>query len=110
MPPVDIGIHFPGIGSLARLKLRPEIARSMLLEAHKWTGKAACEDGIVDRVAEPEDMQNVAIEIARQWAPKAKAGVYGILRQELWGDAAREFQSISYLHSRSTVIGPKVKV
>lgn len=38
-PPVDLGLHFDGIGALPRMKLRPEIARKMLLEAHKWTGE-----------------------------------------------------------------------
>ena len=44
----------------------------MLLEAHRWTGKEALKDGIVDAVAEPEDMFNVAMELAQKWAPKAK--------------------------------------
>ncbi|PGH09168.1 hypothetical protein GX51_00922 [Blastomyces parvus] len=110
MPPVNIGVHFPGIGSLAHLKLRPEVARRMLLEAHKWTGKEALADGIVDQIAEPGDMLDAAIEIARKWAPKAKMGVYAVLRQELWGEAARIFQSISYVHHRRTVLPPKVKI
>ena len=74
MPPVNLGLHFDGIGSLPRLKLGPRVARKMLLEAHKWTGKEALEDGIVDVVAEPESMLDVAMELARKWAPKAKMG------------------------------------
>jgi Enoyl-CoA hydratase/carnithine racemase len=72
--PVNLGLHFDGIGSLPRLKLRPQIARKMLLEAHKWTGPEALEDGIVDAVAEPEEMLNVALELGAKWAPKAKMG------------------------------------
>jgi enoyl-CoA hydratase/carnithine racemase len=74
MPPVNLGLHFDGIGSLPRLKLGPRIARKMLLEAHRWTGKEALEDGIVDAVAEPEQMFDVAMELAQKWAPKAKMG------------------------------------
>ena len=74
MPPVDLGLHFDGIGSLPRLKLGPHVARKMLLEAHKWTGKEALDDGIVDAIAEPENMFDVALELARKWAPKAKMG------------------------------------
>jgi enoyl-CoA hydratase/carnithine racemase len=74
----------------------------MLLEAHKWTGEEAFVDGVVDAVAPPEKMFEVALELARKWAPKAKMGVYGILRSELYGDAARCFQKISYVHSRDT--------
>lgn len=74
MPPVNLGLHFDGIGALPRLKLRPQIAHKMLLEAHKWTGKEALEDGIVDAVAEPEQMLEAALELAAKWAPKAKMG------------------------------------
>lgn len=74
MPPVNLGLHFDGIGSLPRLKLRPQIARKMLLEAHKWTGKEAFEDGIVDAIAEPESMLDVALELGNKVAPKAKMG------------------------------------
>lgn len=74
MPPIDLGLHFDGIGALPRLKLGPRIARKMLLEAHKWTGKEALEDGIVDAVAEPDQMFDVALEMANKWAPKAKMG------------------------------------
>lgn len=74
MPPVNLGLHFDGIGSLPRLKLRPQIARKMLLEAHRWTAKEALADGVVDAIAGPEQMLDAALELARKWAPKAKMG------------------------------------
>lgn len=74
MPPVNLGLHFEGIGSLPRLKLRPQVARKMLLEAHKWTAEEALQDGIVDAIAEPDRMLDEALEIAAKWAPKAKMG------------------------------------
>lgn len=74
MPPVNLGLHFEGIGSLPRLKLRPQVARKMLLEAHKWTAQEALQDGIVDAIAEPDRMLDEALEIAAKWAPKAKMG------------------------------------
>lgn len=100
MPPVNLGLHFPGIGALPRTKLRPQVARAMLLEAKRWTGKEALEDGIVDAIAEPEKMFDVALELARQWAPKAKMGVYSALRNELYGEAGRAFREISYVHGK----------
>jgi enoyl-CoA hydratase/carnithine racemase len=99
---VNLGLHFEGIGSLPRLKLAPKIARKMLLEAHKWTGEEALADGIVDFVAPPEEMFDVAFKLAEKWAPKAKMGVYGVLRNELWGEASKKLQRISYVHSRQT--------
>jgi enoyl-CoA hydratase/carnithine racemase len=101
-PPVNLGMHFEGMGSLLRLKLSPVAARKMLLEAHKWTGEEALRDGIVDEIAPPDKMFEVALSLARTWAPKAKAGVYGVLRSELYGEADLKFQSISYVHSRRT--------
>ncbi|KAL4925369.1 enoyl-CoA hydratase/isomerase family protein [Aspergillus undulatus] len=110
MPPVDLGLHFDGIGSLPRLKLRPDIAAKMLLEAHRWTGKEALRDGIVHAVAQPEEMLEVALEMGRKWAPKAKMGVYAALRTELWGEAVKKFQRISYVHGRSTSAPAKAKI
>lgn len=102
MPPVDLGLHFHGIGALPRLKTRPQTARKILLEAHRFTGKEALEHGIVDEIAEPEEMFDVAMEMAQKWAPKAKGGVYGVLRHELYGEALDKFQSISFVHGRPT--------
>ena len=107
---MDLGLHFDGIGALPRLKLRPQVARQMLLEAHRWTGKAAFMDGIVDVIAPPERMQDEAIELAEKWAPKAKNGVFGVLRLELYGEAMDTFKRISYVRSRATVERPKAKI
>lgn len=110
MPPVNLGLHFPGIGTLPRLKLHPQIARKMLLEAHRWTGKEALKDGIVDAIAEPDKMFDVAMELARTWAPKAKMDVYSTLRQELYGEAARSFREISYNYGRKPDAPAKAKI
>ena len=110
MPPVNLGLHFPGIGTLPRLKVQPQIARKMLLEAHRWTGKEALEDGIVDLVAEPGVMLDVALEKARAVQGKAKMGVYSLLRNELWGEAAEKIRSICYVHGRRTTAPAKAKI
>jgi enoyl-CoA hydratase/carnithine racemase len=95
-------MHFEGMGILLNLKLSPKIARKMLLQAHKWTGKEALADGVVDKIAPPDKMLEAAMSIARKWAPKAKAGVYGVLRHELYGEASKAFALISHVHSRET--------
>lgn len=110
MPPINLGLHFPGIGTLPRLKLQPQVARKLLLEAHRWTGKEALKDGIVDAAAEPDKMFDVAMELAKQWAPKAKMGVYSLLRNELYGEAGKAFREISYVHGRSTGNPAKAKI
>ncbi|KAL1625914.1 hypothetical protein SLS56_007153 [Neofusicoccum ribis] len=102
MPPVDLGLHFDGIGALLRAKLRPQTARKMLLEGHRWTGKEAAAEGIVDAVADPGVMLDEAVRLAERVAPKARKGVYALLRGELWGEAAEAFRRISYVHGRET--------
>lgn len=110
MPPVNLGLHFPGIGFLPRLKLRPQIARKMLLEAHKWTGKEALEDGIVDEIADPKEMLEVALKKARSIQGKSKMGVYSLLRNELWGEAAEKIRGICYVHGKRVTAPAKAKI
>ena len=110
MPPVNLGLHFPGIGFLPRLKLRPQVARRMLLEAHRWTGKEALEDGIVDEVAAPKEILEVGLKKAREVQGRAKMGVYSLLRNELWGEAAASLRSISYVHGRMVSAPAKSRI
>ncbi|KAK5261486.1 hypothetical protein LTR40_002151 [Exophiala xenobiotica] len=110
MPPVNAGLHHDGMGSLVRSKLAPKVARKVLLEAHKYTGKTALEDGIVDAVADPDKMFGIALELAGKWKSKAKMGVYGLLRNELWGQALMAYRQNSYVHHRETSKEPKVKL
>lgn len=105
MPPVDLGLSFPGIGQLARMKLSPMIAQKMLMEAYRWTAEEALRDGIVHAVAAPQDMLDTALEIATRWSGKGKGGVYGVLRNELWGDAGKAFRDLAYVHSKPTNVG-----
>ena len=109
MPPVNLGLHFDGIGALARLKLRPQVARQVLLEAKRFTGIEALEAGIVDEVATPDEMEAVAVRAAKQHAHRATMGVYSLLRNELWGDALERFKRASYAHGRRPN-PPKVKI
>lgn len=110
MPPVNLGLHFDGIGALPRLKLGGRVARKMLLEAHRWTGTEALADGIVDEVCDPEAMEARAIEVAREHAQRAKMGVYGLLRSELWGEALEKFRRISHVHRRREGTAAKAKI
>jgi enoyl-CoA hydratase/carnithine racemase len=102
LPPVDLGYHFDGIGALPRLKLTPRVARKMLLEAHRWSGKEALEDGVVDEVAEPGEMLEVAMAAARRLAPRGKAGVYALHRNELYGEMAEALKRLAHEHGTAT--------
>lgn len=110
MPPVNAGLHHPGMGSLLRAKLNPQIRRKVLLEAYKYKAEEAVQDGIVDIAAPPEQMLDVALEYAKKWKSKAKMGVYGLLRNELVGEATAAYQAVSYVHHKQTSREPKVKL
>lgn len=102
MPPVILGLHFQGIGALPRLKLAPHVARKLLLQAHKFTATQALQDGIIDEAVAPEHMLDSALAIARTWADRAKANVYSLIREELYGDAMSKLKLISHVHGRTT--------
>lgn len=110
MPPINIGLHFNGMGALPRSKLSPRIARKVLLEAHKYTGKEALVDGIVDAIAPPTELFEMALEFAEKWKGKAKMEVYGLLREELLGDAVEKFKAASYVHSHRIARRPGIKL
>ncbi|RMZ77206.1 hypothetical protein DV738_g4488, partial [Chaetothyriales sp. CBS 135597] len=110
IPAIDLGLHFDGIGAFPRLKLRPQVARKVLLEAHRFTGREALEDGLVDALAEPDKLLEVAVAKAREIAPRARMGVYGLMRSELLGEALEKAKSISYVHRKRVGTAPKAKI
>lgn len=110
MPPVNAGLHHEGMGSLVRLKLGARVARRVLLEGKRFTGREALEAGIVDELAGPGQMLDVAVGVAEKWKGKAEMGVYALLRDELWGEATRYYARNSYVHRKETAREPKVKL
>jgi enoyl-CoA hydratase/carnithine racemase len=110
MPPVNAGLHHKGMGTLLNAKLKPQVRRKVLLEAHKYRAWEALVDGIIDAAEEPEKMFEVALELADKWKSKAKMGVYALLRGELVGDALTAYREVSYVHGRDTSREPKVKL
>ena len=98
MVAVDLGLYFPGIGSLVKAKLSPHVARKVLLEGHRFTGKEALADDIVDAIASPESMFQVALDQAEKWKVKACKGVYGSLRAELLLEPRQRLKASSNIH------------
>ncbi|KAI8682253.1 hypothetical protein NCS55_00480600 [Fusarium keratoplasticum] len=110
MPVAELGLHFDGMGTLVRSKLSPSVARKVLLRGYKFKSSEAFADGIVDEIAPPDDMFDRALKLANEVNSKARTGVYGLLRRELYGDAVEAFQKISYVHSRVIAREAKVKL
>ena len=64
----------------------------------------------MDYVEEGEGMMKRAMEVAESWKGKATMGVYGLLRNELCGDASGYYARNSYVHRKETAKEPKVKL
>ncbi|UPL03125.1 hypothetical protein LCI18_014059 [Fusarium solani-melongenae] len=110
MPVADLGLHFNGMGTLLRSKLSPQVARKVLLQGHRFKSSEALADGIIDEIAHPAAMLDRALALANRVKSKARTGVYGLLRNELYGEAIRAFQQISYVHTRIVAREAKVKL
>jgi hypothetical protein len=69
--------------------------------------------GIGGRVgAERQDGVHFVFSIHKQihFGHSSIHRVYGVLRAELWGEALKKFQGISYVHSRETSRAAKAKI
>jgi hypothetical protein len=55
-------------------------------------------------------MFDVALKLAKKWAPKAKMGVYSMLRNDLWGEATEKLRRISYVHGKRVSQPAKAKI
>lgn len=64
----------------------------------------------MDEIAEPDQMLEVALRKGRDVAPRAKMGVFSLLRNELYGEAQRAIRGISYVHGRVTSKPAKAKI
>jgi len=76
----------------AILKFRhptPESLRKTCLEAHRWTPTEILATGMIDQLSEEPNTQSVlkaAHILAKQKAPLAKTGVWGLLKRDLARD------------------------
>lgn len=106
MPPAELGLYFPGITALLKAKLAPRVSKKLVLEAHRFTGKEAEEDGVVDHTVPKAVLEAAALALADRWKGKAKAGVYHLLRADLMLEPLEQFQRLSSSRNRSVVGDP----
>ncbi|KFY43757.1 hypothetical protein V494_01825 [Pseudogymnoascus sp. VKM F-4513 (FW-928)] len=72
----------PAMLSIFEAKLAPSTYRSLILEAHRFTAKEALELQMVDKLGAWEEV--LALVEERKLTQRAKSGVYGILKQEMY--------------------------
>lgn len=83
MNELELGVPLKAaMSSIFRQKLTPQVYREMVLEAKRYSGKDALENGIVDWLGGIEEVLKIVGE--RKLTEKAKIGVYGKLKKEMW--------------------------
>ena len=90
---LDFGVPLqPPMSSIFRQKLPPAAYRSLVLEARRFPGPHALEAGIVDALGGLDEA--LALIKERGLATKAKTGVYGAMKAEMYRE------SLGYLAGR----------
>lgn len=80
---LDLGVPLkPAMSSIFRQKLAPSVYKPMVLEAKRFGAKEALDSGIVDVLGGIEELLKFVEE--RKLTEKAKTGVYGILKAEMF--------------------------
>lgn len=80
---LDFGVSLlPAMSSIFRQKLRPEVYRMMVLEAHRFTGTQAYEYNIVDELGSFPEI--IALVDSKKLAKKHTSGIYGLMRAEMY--------------------------
>ncbi|CZT45922.1 related to enoyl-CoA hydratase/isomerase [Rhynchosporium secalis] len=80
---LDLGVPLkPAMSSIFRQKLTPGVYKIMVLEAKRFSGKEAFENGIVDGLGGMEETMKFIEE--RLLTQRAKTGVYGLLKGEMF--------------------------
>lgn len=87
------GAHLPPpMSALFRTKMSPLTYRNLVLEARRYNAEEAVAAGIADAVAEkPEDV--FAFIAERDLTNKAKTGVYGVLKAEMYHELIEYLKS-----------------
>lgn len=86
---LDLGVPLkPAMSSIFRQKITAQhVYRSLVLEAKRFGGKEALEAGLVDGLGGLDEA--LAFVGERKLADKAKTGVYGVLKAEMYRETVR---------------------
>jgi enoyl-CoA hydratase/carnithine racemase len=80
---LDLGVPLkPAMSSIFRQKLTPAVYKPMVLEAKRFGAKEALGSGIVDVLGGMDELLKLVGE--RKLTEKAKTGVYGVLKAEMF--------------------------
>ena len=83
MNEVDFGAPWPvSIAAVTRAKASAIVTRKFALEGHRFTPTEARDAGLVDEIISgcTQGVLERALEIAEEKAPKAREGVWGVIK------------------------------
>ncbi|KAK2062075.1 enoyl-CoA hydratase/isomerase [Colletotrichum caudatum] len=88
MNELDFGAPLkPPMSSIFRIKCAtPRLYRDIVLEAKRFPGPAALDAGLVDALGGLDEALGLIAE--RRLTERAKSGVYGVLKAEMWKESA----------------------
>ncbi|KAE9576453.1 Enoyl-CoA delta isomerase 3 [Colletotrichum fructicola] len=76
----------PPMSGIFRIKCSPRVYQEIVLEAKRFGGPAALEAGLVDVLGGMDEALKLIAD--KKLTEKAKSGVYGVLKAEMWRESA----------------------
>ncbi|KAK0626953.1 ClpP/crotonase-like domain-containing protein [Immersiella caudata] len=100
---LDFGVPLkPAMSSIFRIKTRPETYRTLVLEAHRFDGKAALEAGIVDGLGGVEEAKKL-VE-AKKLTEKGRTGIYGLMKAEMYRESVEYLSEEGHYREEERVL------
>jgi enoyl-CoA hydratase/carnithine racemase len=67
----------------------------MIIQGHRFTAQEALSSYFIDQVAkDAESVLPLAIDWAKKWSEKSKAGmIYGYLKEEMYAEAVKDLKA-----------------
>ncbi|KAK4451807.1 ClpP/crotonase-like domain-containing protein [Podospora aff. communis PSN243] len=101
---LDFGVPLkPAMSSIFRIKTVPETYRKLVLEAHRFDGKAALAAGFVDGLGGVEEAVKFVEE--RKLTEKGKTGIYGLMKAEMYRESVDFLSEKGHYREEERVLG-----
>lgn len=86
LPEIHIGFPFlPGMSRLVQAKLVPATAHAAMVTGRRYTGPEAVDAGLMDRVADEDELLEVAVRRAAELAP-LRGPVLGEIKKTMYSE------------------------
>jgi len=100
---LDFGVPLkPAMSSIFRIKTSPATYRSLVLEAHRFDGKAALAAGIVDGLGGLDEA--LGLVAARKLTEKGKTGIYGLMKAEMYQESVNMLSEDGHVREEGRVL------